>query len=1250
MPPQEERLGDFTPDRLGLIREILIEKQEIKQPENIGGLTRLELIREALAEKEASIEKPGFFRKGVSAIGGGMLGAGEMYGRAIRGLPGGEEAGIGKEGISGAILRTTKGIEEAIPILKKPEDTGAIYQGIRSAVTSLTARVPYMAAGAALGSAVAPGLGTFIGALGGYIFGGATLFGLAEYDSFIENAVQSKQFKQGKITKDQIESGAIKSGLHEAGWEFASDIITGVVTLTTGGIGAPVGKAGMTALKEWAKTLFKTSGKEMAKRATAIVAGEVSTEMATAGFQTEEMYKLGLTDARFMDGMKQAFGPAFVASLIFAGFFEGGARLNRRKVKSALENAKVNPEIRTEVVNYVQGEMAKISPELADTWGELATQSIENNESISMDEKTIDKTAEFYANKMAVLKKIKPTKLPEAPMTTVSEETTNLAEKSISPLPSPLRAFGMREKPIEPAPPMPEVARKPVEYPEQIAEQTGTTYIGEAGGLHYWNVDVGEGAPTTITTRNLNAEELQKKVTATQKLFAVKEVTPKVEAAKEPAKITHGKEPLFYDENENAIVFERDDNRISVNKIGDATRVVLWSKQIVKGKEYYRKSGALNATIKTKKVAGEIDEYLNVSEIEIEKAKRGQRLGIQMYRELIDNAPANVKGIISYTPNRVNKTQIPSIYKRLGAFTEGDYEIIPIKQAKPAPKEEIKPAPELTGEVKQPYLMTKDEYVDGHVRSPAMHKYGIKKALSEGKLTPAEAIRLHKAAYPDIETWPEMGKKVEAEKIYFGGEPLDLAKTSQRGISLSTDPATARKFANAKKGRVQEFRLSANAKIVNFEEIPKGVLPKTGGWEGVYTAAAKWAKANGYDAINFGGEEKEIRVINPAVLEAAPTAARPAKPTKPATATKDFKGEGIGRVGGKDLIAKADKLHKASYGLKPKNSLQRLLEAKQLYQEAGVGKEYENFRENERLIKNYKSQLGIEEEAKVEIETTPEGKEVTVDLTKKEETALTPKQQKEYLMAEIDKAIEGGLKEAEFDEGLDRARELLKLRVNPLSGVKTLYKFEVPNDGTFEIVGSNLFEFQDRVKSAFPATIVSEKFKPKKPAGVALPVKRFEKILGVAPEKLKPADIDRLFKEVADTEARNITGNIKLNPFQNWLLSQNISKAVIDEIRSVAGKDYIDEAYKEIEATDLEHARSMVEYRMEAVAEFQDYVDSYKEGTLTLGQINKETGIKRSGRELETALSDANHDYTMAVKHLEDLEKPTGELPKYATK
>jgi len=275
-------------------------------------------------------------------------------------------------------------------------------------------------------------------------------------------------------------------------------------------------------------------------------------------------------------------------------------------------------------------------------------------------------------------------------------------------------------------------------------------------------------------------------------------------------------------------------------------------------------------------------------------------------------------------------------------------------------------------------------------------------------------------------------------------------------------------------------------------------------------------------------------------------------------------------------------------------------------------------------------------EEKIEVAPTPEGKEITIDLTKKEEAAVTPKQQKTYLLTEIDKAIEGSLKEAEV-ESVERARELLKMRINPLQQIDTVFKFEVPNDGTFEIIGSELFDFQKRVESAFPSTIISKKFKPKAPAKKAVPEAKYKKILDVAPEKLKPEDIDRIFEEVADTEVRDLTGAVLLNPFQNWLLSQDISEAVRNKIKSVADKDYIAEAVEKMESQDIEYARVMVQHTHDEMGELQAYYDEHKAGKTTLKEIAEETGIKRSGNQMEQDLLDATDAYAKAAKHFEEL-------------
>lgn len=62
------------------------------------------------------------------------------------------------------------------------------------------------------------------------------------------------------------------------------------------------------------------------------------------------------------------------------------------------------------------------------------------------------------------------------------------------------------------------------------------------------------------------------------------------------------------------------------------------------------------------------------------------------------------------------------------------------KAAKPTPATRVDEA------AKEPWQMTKKEYVHPPYTSPAMHKYGVRKALAEGKAVPREVL----ADYPDL--------------------------------------------------------------------------------------------------------------------------------------------------------------------------------------------------------------------------------------------------------------------------------------------------------------------------------------------------------------------------------------------------------------------------------------------------------------------------------------------------------------------
>ena len=99
-----------------------------------------------------------------------------------------------------------------------------------------------------------------------------------------------------------------------------------------------------------------------------------------------------------------------------------------------------------------------------------------------------------------------------------------------------------------------------------------------------------------------------------------------------------------------------------------------------------------------------------------------------------------------------------------------------------------------------------------------------------------------------------------------------------------------------------------------------------------------------------------------------------------------------------------------------------------------------------------KAKEGEKAEQDIEVKETPKGTVVKADLTKKEGEALTLKQQKAYLLAEIDKAIEVAPEEIGWNDP------------------KVHVKIEVPGDGTFKVLNSvkTLSGFRESAKARFP--------------------------------------------------------------------------------------------------------------------------------------------------------------------------------------
>lgn len=144
-----------------------------------------------------------------------------------------------------------------------------------------------------------------------------------------------------------------------------------------------------------------------------------------------------------------------------------------------------------------------------------------------------------------------------------------------------------------------------------------------------------------------------------------------------PAPAPSASSPFFLDAHDNAIVYAEGDFRLSVDKPGLATHVVLWSRQNKGAQESWTKVGFLSAHEASKKINQQPGDYLRVSSVEIQSQFRGKGFGAKMYQVLLDHAAPHITGLISHTPDRQNKTQVPRIYRALGAFVDGDNQIIP---------------------------------------------------------------------------------------------------------------------------------------------------------------------------------------------------------------------------------------------------------------------------------------------------------------------------------------------------------------------------------------------------------------------------------------------------------------------------------------------------------------------------------------------------------------------------------------------
>ncbi len=324
----------------------LAERDRLHLPEELGGIPDVPLPS-ATAPAESTLgiagqqlpgaapSEPGASLAGeaLEAIPGGFINTLEMYGRAARVLdiPGADK-----------VIEFAKKMGSDFQPKRDDLLAGAVRGGIESTIQSVMAGLP---------GALAGSLGGIVGAVGGFALSAGTLFGLAEYDQFMEDlekTLKAKGVKPNEIKKikDDFKLEASISALSEFTFETISNLLQAKI----------LGFLGKKGVSNVAKRAFKDFLKEAARKYGLSVATELPTELATTATQIKMREMADIPTQGMLRGLVETVGPVLVQTLITTA---GGHTLAElTDINKELEDPNTPPERRAELAKRV-GELAR---------------------------------------------------------------------------------------------------------------------------------------------------------------------------------------------------------------------------------------------------------------------------------------------------------------------------------------------------------------------------------------------------------------------------------------------------------------------------------------------------------------------------------------------------------------------------------------------------------------------------------------------------------------------------------------------------------------------------------------------------------------------------------------------------------------------------------------------------------------------------------------------------------------------------
>ncbi len=265
-------------------------------------------------------EERGIAEEIGTALVSGAVGGTEQYARAARtlGIP------------SGDVIKKISKFGEKYEPSRDGKVWEAITGGISSTVQSLMAGVPTAVAGTVIGGPT----GTILG----FAAGGGTLFSLAEYDKFMEEA------EQHGLSREEVKPQALVSAIVEGGFEGLSNLIGGKI----------FGFFGRTPAAQAAKKTILQAFKKFLINVLKFQGAEQPTEMATAYIQTMERNAAGIPAGDPWENAKAVIGPVAVQTLLMGGVGAAVGPKELPPVKPPSEPAPVLPPVEEPIVEPFQ--------------------------------------------------------------------------------------------------------------------------------------------------------------------------------------------------------------------------------------------------------------------------------------------------------------------------------------------------------------------------------------------------------------------------------------------------------------------------------------------------------------------------------------------------------------------------------------------------------------------------------------------------------------------------------------------------------------------------------------------------------------------------------------------------------------------------------------------------------------------------------------------------------------------------------